>query len=440
MQDTSSKTATSYYGSSSFKMALLFTILLGLSTAILSYFIYSFNQQGFIRETEAAIDADIAGIVEWTMLDESHDIDAILRHRQDTRRDQFYLLLNASGKKRAGNIDAMPKHADLLSEGIIMFDVGAQRVAAKIHTFDDGARLLVARDISDFLGEYEKIQLLSGLVILFMFIVIFVSFAISGFVVSRINRIASTAQSIMDTGDLSQRLPIDSTWDDLSNLARVLNRFLDRIEELLFGIRTVADNIAHDLRTPLTRLRNRLEKLDHGDSENLVAEADHLLDTFNALLRISNIETGKRHSAFETVALRTVMQDVVDLYEPLAEEKNVTLDVSLAPQDMTGDRDLLFQAFANLLDNAVKFTPDGGNISIALRDGPEIVIADTGPGIPEHDRKRVFERFYRGEASRTTQGSGLGLSLVAAVVELHRGRIALEDNAPGLKIRIGFKH
>ena len=417
-------------------MALLFTILLGLSTAILAYFIYTYSQQSFMRETEVAIDAEIASIVEWVQLTDNSDIREIIAHRQAHRKHHHYLLINKDGEKIAGDLDALPQEAERLTEGVILFFAQENRNAAKIHTLESGDQLLVARDISELSLLHEQRQLLSGLVILFMFIVIFVSFAISAFVVSRINRIAATAQNIIDTGDLSQRVPIDSDWDDLSNLAKVLNQFLRKIEELMSSVRTVSDNIAHDLRTPLTRLKYKLDQLDGEASTELASEADQMLATFNALLRIANIEAGRQENEFKAIDLSVVLNDVVELYEPLCDEKQINIHFSPTSFELEGDRNLLFQAFANILDNAVKFTPKKGDIRIEMDANRQIVISDNGPGVAEEERERVFNRLYRGESSRTSPGAGLGLSLVAAVVQLHNGSIELEDAKPGLSVTL----
>ena len=271
-------------------------------------------------------------------------------------------------------------------------------------------------------------------------------FIVSFYYTKRINVIADTADRIIMTRDLSQRIPIENPWHDLSKLARALNAMLDEIEQLVAGIRQVSDNVAHDLRTPLTRMRNHIEGMrvtaarspnqpdDQQDEFNmLVMECDGLLATFNALLRIANIEAGRRLAAFHTVDLAPVVQDVVELYEPVAAEKSVTLHYASEPTFYTGDKDLLFQAVANLLDNAIKYTPLGGEVHIALRklaNGVSLRIADTGPGIADEHKPFVFRRFYRVSTCRNAPGSGLGLSLVNAIVRLHKGSILLENNHP----------
>ena len=223
---------------------------------------------------------------------------------------------------------------------------------------------------------------------------------------------------------------------------------LDQIESLMVGVRDVSNAIAHDLRTPLTRLRNHLEQLRdeaqsnemRGRIEDTIGEADALLATFSSLLRISQIEAGSRRSQFSEVRLNELITDVVELYEPLAAEKGLHLTASTAtPVRASGDRDLLFQAISNLVDNAIKYTPANGTVAIRLDaepSGARVIVADSGTGIPTDERQRVFERFYRLETHRGSPGSGLGLSLVAAVMNLHGGSVAMEDNRPGLRVQL----
>lgn len=280
-----------------------------------------------------------------------------------------------------------------------------------------------------------------------MLAVIVISFFISVFVVSRTNRIARTAHEIMETGNLAQRIEVDSRWDDLSYLSSVLNRFLERNEDLVQGVQRVSDNIAHDLRTPLTRLRNNLEDLKAKSTEAaaeqadaLIAEADHLLGTFSALLRIARIETAQQRN-FAPLSLDGILRDIVDLYEPVAEQKNMRITLDAEPTTYTGDRNLLFQAIANIVDNAIKFGAPDSAIDVHLRSDQTAIVCsvrDRGQGIAADERDNVFRRFYRGEQSRSQPGNGLGLSLVHAVVALHGGRIELADANPGLLAKITF--
>jgi signal transduction histidine kinase len=424
-------------------MALLFTVLLGLSAAIIGYFLYDFGLRNFIDETEAAIDAEIRLIVRLPASElGDYTNQANHRHRY------FYLLMELDGSKRSGNLPAIPEHIQLLTEGVIQFDAMIEgephRLAAKIHTFADGTRILVARDIHDITLRYERLKWLAGLIILFMAMVVLTSFLISQFVVGRINRITNTAKDIMETGDLSKRLVIDSQWDDLSHLSQTLNQLLTRIEVLMQGVRDVSDSIAHDLRTPLTRLRNALEEHQQGghisaeDIQLLLQEADNLLATFNSLLRISNIENAKRHTAFASLDLAEVLKDVIELYEPLAEEKAQTLHTMIStPFPLNGDRDLLFQMLANLLDNAIKFSPENSTIHLSLGNGT-LCIRDEGLGVPASDMDKIFVRFFRGNTSRNTEGSGLGLSLVKAITDLHHAETHIRNLNPGLEFNIYF--
>ncbi len=296
-------------------------------------------------------------------------------------------------------------------------------------------------------NTYELILWLGVACIFFMSAVVAISYFLSFFVVSRINIIAATAKDIMETGDLSRRISIDKGWDDLSNLAYILNDLFARVEELMQDVRQVSDNIAHDLRTPLTRVRNQLDDMKASNNEpekvdKLISEADGLLQTFNALLRITNIEKGKRHTKLEELKLNKLIQDVIELYEPIAEEKNIKITSELSHVKYEGDKDLIFQALANMLDNAIKFTTGGGSISISLeqKNGrPVIEIKDSGIGIGAADKSKVFDRFYRADSSRNSPGSGLGLSLVSAVINLHKGNIELLDNKPsGLTVKISL--
>ena len=268
----------------------------------------------------------------------------------------------------------------------------------------------------------------------------------------RIRRVAVINEAIGDVvaGDLTRRIPPDPTGDDIERLVENLNGMLDELEKLVDGVRRVSDNIAHDLRTPLARLKHRLESLRQQEEsqekrevvEKAVAEADSLLDTFNALLRIARIESGQRRQGFTTVDLSTLIDDVAELYAPLLEEAGLELEIEQgADLEVVGDRDLLFQALANLVDNTLKHLPSGGRVSlVARRQGEGILLAvgDNGPGIPVTERDRALERFYRLDSSRSTLGAGLGLSLVAAVAELHQTSLELLDNDPGLRVEILF--
>lgn len=297
----------------------------------------------------------------------------------------------------------------------------------------------------------SPIIILSVVSVLALLLIAIAGFLISIFVVTRINRFADTAHEIIATGDLSKRLEVDSKWDDLSFLAGVLNEMLDKIETLMTGVQHITDTVAHDLRTPLARVRNKLERvtLETNTSEKnlhetispLVREVDGLLKTFNALLSLSSLESGRQGLKFESFDLEKVVMDAIEFYTPLAEEKNQVITVDTNPINYLGDRDLIFQVIANLLDNAIKFTQHDGKIEVRLETDSNhniITIADNGPGIPIASVEKVFERFYRDQSQQHQVGSGLGLSLVLAVLNLHHAKITLEDNEPGLKVLLHF--
>lgn len=316
---------------------------------------------------------------------------------------------------------------------------------------------VIALGFSIYLFTREQTQqevsnfiiILSIVSVLALLLIAIAGYLISIFVVTRINRIADTAHEIITTGDLTKRLDVDSRWDDLSFLANVLNEMLEKIETLMKGVQHITETVAHDLRTPLARLRNKLEQATLNPSSqetsineaksSLVSEVDGLLKTFNALLSLSSLESGRQGLKFESFDLEQVITDAVDLYRPLAEEKSQSISVKTIPADYLGDRDLIFQVITNLLDNAIKFTAEQGKIEVTINcenDTHTIVIADNGPGILNSSIEKVFERFYRDQDQQHQEGSGLGLSLVHAVLDLHKAKIKLEDNKPGLKVAI----
>jgi signal transduction histidine kinase len=268
--------------------------------------------------------------------------------------------------------------------------------------------------------------------------------------VTRIETINAASREIMRSG-LGRRIPLRGTGDEWDELATNLNSMLARIEELVETNRQVSDNIAHDLRTPLTRMRAKLEKATAQSLEptgyqsllyDTIGELDGVLRTFSSLLRISRIEASDRGIGLQTLDLGRLTGEIVELFDAAAEEKSVRLVLSRAETvEIRGDRDLLFDAISNLLDNAIKHGGSGGEVHVAVNDtaeGPTLSIADRGPGIPPSEREQVFKRFYRLERSRNSQGNGLGLSLAAAVANLHGIRIEMADNAPGLRIALHF--
>jgi signal transduction histidine kinase len=311
---------------------------------------------------------------------------------------------------------------------------------------------LVGRDIRELAATRSLIREALGWGLAMTFaLALLGGWLMSAGVVRRLDAVNNVSREIID-GDLSRRVPRDGSGDDFDQLADNLNRMLTRIESLMASVRQVSDNIAHDLRTPLSRLHTKLSELrDTGlpeaaaaDVDAAIADAEELLGAFNGLLRIARVESGARRAAFTDVDLKPLLLDVAELYEPLASDKDQALAVvsdDSGALRVNGDRDLLFQALANLLDNAIKYTPPHGDIELRSgRVGGHVVVgvSDTGPGIPPAQRAKVLQRFYRIDASRSAPGHGLGLSLVQAVAQLHEAELRLEDAGPGLRVELRF--
>jgi signal transduction histidine kinase len=326
-----------------------------------------------------------------------------------------------------------------------------EQIRVLVQQLDGGYRLGIGEDLEQ-VGEMEDafFGILASALGIVLVLGIGGGLLLSAAFLRRVDMITRTADAIID-GDLSRRIERIGSGDDFDHLSATLNVMLDRIAGLMENLRQVSNDIAHDLRTPLTRLRQDLEEAQKRDLsavdlkrviESAVAEADVLLETFSALLRIAQIEAGTRRSAFRPVDLSDVARTVVEAYALPVEESGRILEAEVADGvQVNGDRGLLSQLFVNLVENALHHTPPGTTITLRLaRESAGIVaeVADTGPGIPADERGKVFRRFYRLERSRTTPGSGLGLSTVAAIAELHHAAIELKDNTPGLRVVIRF--
>ncbi len=370
----------------------------------------------------------------------------------------LYLLADGSFAPVAGNLMVWPA-ALQGTEGWGNFDApewkpdAADRplLRAAFETLPDGYHLLVGKDIDDLDEFTEQIGTALTLSVLFTFLLAgFSSIFVTRRTVGRIEAINATSQAIMHRG-LGQRIPRQGTGDEWDQLAENLNLMLDRIEGLMGEVKEVSDNVAHDLRTPLARMRGRLEKAyatprDTAHDQALIgdtlADLDSVLRMFASLTRIAQIEASDRMAAFRTVNLAHIAREVAELFDAAAEERGGHLGVAAGQEVLvTGDRDLLFDAVANLIDNAIKHGREGGAVTVEVsqENGAGVIaIADNGPGIPVGESRQVFKRFYRLERSRRTPGNGLGLSLVAAVARLHGARIELADNAPGLRVRLVF--
>ena len=268
-------------------------------------------------------------------------------------------------------------------------------------------------------------------------------------VLRRVESINDITRSIMN-GDLSQRVVTRGTRDEFDQLAGNLNRMLDKIEQLMGGIQHVGDSIAHDLRTPLTRLRHSLEETASSDDvsqmreriQNAIDDADRLLATFSALLRISSIESGGYADRKEAVSLARLVKDAMELYQVIADQQSIQITSDLSCEtEIIVDRDLIFQLITNLIDNALKYTPVGGNVHLAVSEDISAIVvsvSDSGCGIPDDQHGLVTRRFYRIDKSRQHPGSGLGLSLVQAVTDYHGAVLSFANNAPGLRVDVAF--
>ena len=445
--------------SAGFRFAALFTVVFGAASVTLIAVLWISTAAALDRQVLAAIRADAVALTErWRTGGESGLVDAIEeRLATDLTNESIYLLLDQHGTKLAGNLLNWPTQIEMgaaFARTRIMHD-GIPADARVLARDLGGLRLLVGRD------ESERLQLrllltegvvwsLGASLLLALIGAALVRRALE----ARLEPAMRTASYIAG-GDLSRRVPVVGRADEFDRLARSMNTMLDRIQALMQGIKSVSDAIAHDLRTPIARARNKLEEAveaAHGEAElraameQGIADLDQISRIFQALLRIAEAEAGARRAAFAEFDLVAVLRDAEEFYSAAAEAREQRLQTQFPERIiMVGDRDLLLQAVANLLDNAIKFTPDGGVIRLTARerddDWIEVAVADSGPGLPPADRSRAGERFFRADASRNTPGSGLGLSLVRAVATLHGGRIELGDSMPGadppgLEVRI----
>jgi signal transduction histidine kinase len=446
---------------------LVRTTAFKLSAAYLVIFlIFAFCTLGYVAwsakrvlddQFVSTIDAEITGLSEQYRLGGLRRLVTIVERRSRMPGASLYLVTTPQGERVAGNIGALPP-------GILdrpgQFEIPYARTdepeaaeghaIVRVYVLPSGFRLMVGRDVEERVRLREAIQTAFGSSLLLIGVLGCAGgWFITRRVLKRVDDMTETTRTIM-AGDLGGRLKVAGTGDELDRLAQNLNVMLDRIGELMTGLREVSDNIAHDLKTPLTRLRNKAdealrtartpEELKAALEAN-IEESDNLIRIFNALLMIARLEAGSAREELSDFDAAEAVRGVAELYEALAEEAGVPLAVAIE-DDLTvhGSRELLGQAVANLLDNSLKYgAAGGGPISVgAWREGREVVIAvaDHGPGIAEVDRGRVLERFVRLETARTRPGFGLGLSLAAAVARLHGGTLRLEDNGPGLRALI----
>jgi len=445
-----------------FRLALIYLGLFLILVLFLLGFVYWTTSGVADRQIDDTIEAEITGLAEQYRLRGLGGLSDVVAERSRNQRYSLYLLTGPGGFALAGNLNAWPDaQAGAKPDAGGWFDFSYRRpVAGDIETHRARARhlllggdfdLLVGRDVEE---RYRIDQVLRAsiawAVALTLALGLVGGIVFSRNVLRRIEAITRASRDIME-GDLRRRLPRSGSDDEIDRLAGSLNDMLEEIERLVTSMREVTDNIAHDLRSPLTRLRNRIEVtlMKEASSaeyrtalDETVSEVEGLLDTFNGLLVIARAEAGRPEGSRESFDLSAAVSDMVELYAPVAEEKALRLSGDIeSGLSLTGFRQLMSQALGNLIDNAIKYTPEGGTVSVMLKRrarGCELIVADTGPGIPEGDRDRVLDRFVRLEASRNSPGSGLGLSLVRAVARLHGADLVLADNLPGLRVILRF--
>ncbi|GGF49629.1 two-component sensor histidine kinase [Aliidongia dinghuensis] len=443
------------FRTTSFRLTLIYATVFTASVVVLFAVIY-WSTAGFMaRQMDVSVDAELTALLDGQP---AKGLDH-LRQEVDERIRQaptgfFYLLQNAKGEVLATNL---PRRA------VALHHVNAPRPklfedGTEAHGFHgrgvvttDNAYLFVANDNFQLEEMQELVARAFALALVLTLVLALGGGALmSAGLLRRVEAVSRASREIVD-GDLERRMPVAGTDDEFDHLAASLNTMLDRIQGLMEGLRQVSNDIAHDLRTPLTRLRHRLElaRRREGTVEGLntaldgaIQQVDDILDTFGALLRIAQIEGGARRGTFASVDLSELVQGLAETYQPVAEEKGQRLEHTVTDDlRVRGDRELIVQMLANLIENAIRHAPARATIQVTARrtnGRPEIVVADDGPGIPAVFRDRVFQRFFRLEESRTTPGSGLGLSLVAAVAALHQIEIELGDNRPGLVVTLRF--
>ncbi|MFT4630428.1 MAG: signal transduction histidine kinase [Arenicella sp.] len=452
------------FKSSAFRITLIYVLLFSLSVSIILGFVYWSTVVYKTQQTDDDINAEIKDLATIYASRGYPGLLKVLSERVERQRPgdaTLYLLADDQFQPLVYNINRWPAVINQGNDGWLDFklddtlDEKSKSFNARARTFEVEGRfnLLVGQTMKDL----ATLNALVGRALIWGLMLTIALGLIGGIMMrqtlrSRLGSINQTSRKIM-VGDLRKRIATRGTGDEFDELAGNLNSMLDRIEHGMDGVRRVSDNIAHDLKTPLARMRNRVEELKFrvaGNAEEeaavdqIIHEADGLLATFNALLRIARIEYSEQRKSFSPVDVNSILYDLQELYEPLIEEKGQSLEVEIdKPMVIQADRDMLFQVFANLLDNAIKYTPEGGQIAIkSYQEGRawHIEIADNGPGIPESEYDNVTQRFYRLDQSRTTPGSGLGLALVHAVLKLHKLQLSFVDNDPGLRVRISVDH
>ncbi|HUN39505.1 MAG TPA: HAMP domain-containing sensor histidine kinase [Acetobacteraceae bacterium] len=434
----------------SFRLAALYLLLFTASAAALGGAVFWMTHESLLQQLKSRVHSALDHFAEVDQQGGAAGLVAHVRRYSRGAGALDYLVQSPDGARLAGQLPMVGDRRGWLR--LIATDQdGTKPVLAYVKQLPDGVVVAVADDLR---RVYRADDAVLRAVAFSIAVTILIGGAggvwLSRVFLHRVDAMSRTAEAIID-GDLGQRIPLRGSGDDLDRLAETLNRMLDRIEKLLTSVREASNNIAHDLRTPLSRLRQHLEEArgrtgseaDHDHAlDRAKTEVDALLGTFAALLRIAEVEAGAQRAAFCRVDLSNVAETVADAFAPSAEDEGRCLTADVAPGVVVhGDKELLTQMLVNLVDNALRHTPCGTEVRLSLlRQGRQAVLAveDNGAGIPEAERAHVLRRFYRLDHSRTTPGSGLGLSLVAAVAELHGAALRLEDARPGLRVSVAL--
>jgi signal transduction histidine kinase len=445
------------FRTSTFRLAALYLFVFLLSAGTLLGYVF-WNTVGLLeRQTEETIRAEVQALGDQYRIRGLSGVVDVINRRIADETGTLYLLVNVDGERLIGNLATLPAKG-LAEASWVDFPINKGKGATQAHhmarafhvNLDGGYELLVGRDVEEQRTfRIETLNSLSWAVGLALALGLGGGFLMSRNFLRRVDAITDASQSIM-AGDMSQRMPVSGSGDELDRLAASLNDMLGQIERLLAGMKEVSSNVAHDLRTPLTRLRARAEAALRSTSgvehraalQQTISESDRLLQTFNALLSIAKADAGQAREGLNSIDVSDVLREVAELYEPLLEDTggNLTID-DLPVLHVRADRQLLAQAFSNIIDNAMKYgaTADGKDVQIRMQASIEagntiITISDAGPGIAPEYRERVLDRFVRLDESRSKPGNGLGLSLVASVMKLHGGSLQLGDAEPGLKV------
>jgi signal transduction histidine kinase len=443
---------------SPFRIAIVYSLVFACGAAALLGAVDFAVSRVVDGSTDNLIEAEVQGLREQMVVLSRSDFIELIEQRSQNQdvRGAVYLMVDPQLRPVAGNVPAWPK-LDASQGKWFLFKVSVpfgdetreHEMRAQRFPLPGGYKMLVGHDVQE--RQDVKNLMMRGLiaaVVMTLLLGLGGGFWMGRRILAQAGAISAVATQIM-RGDLSQRLPVRDADDEINTLAREINTMLDRIEQLTLGMRTVLDSAAHDLRTPLNRLQSSAEgamtllapgSVERRVLEQVTTEVDHMRSTLDALLRIALAETGT--VAREPVDLSELVASVVELYAPVSEERGIELESSVAAgAKVLGSRQLLAQALANLLDNAIKFTPDGGHVRVVLRGSrtePEVIVEDNGPGIPSDKREIVLGRRVRLDEARKFPGSGLGLSLVAAVTKLHGARLVLDDAEPGLRVSLRF--